>query len=450
MSDTKKTGYMPVNDENDGVAKAPPQWHIKLDSDPPFYTAVDLDMRTHLIVQADLASRQKMPDAYRPDRDIYAPPQMYGLRPMRILMIGWWAATTRGFLFELLRQHHEVTFAGQVQSDLTVNDKKIPTLPLGAMPIYNVRQAGPLGTQSIPTHRVKLTSLLNILGYDFDLILHCQNWIDVEHDERSPIPYYFYFTEGFTPRIPRCAHRVFVPNEPMARIAKATYHSPYKVSYLPHMLPHQFSNMPFVPDINKRPVLCSFAGKIHHFQDLYNKRRDLVLELASKLGDDLEGHWPRNPDEVGGKPREPERGKGWLNGWEYRALLLQSQFVFNVPTPLGINMRDLEAPAAGACLLTKKTPDHEKLGFRDRYNCFFYDTVDEAIEIIRSGYDPLVAYNGYLLVNANHTSYDRAQTVYEQYLADYMTGWDEELKDTNTKLNFIPPKFTAKVRHAGQ
>lgn len=53
---------------------------------------------------------------------------------------------------------------------------------------------------------------------------------------------------------------------------------------------------------------------------------------------------------------------------------------FNLSVSLDINYRNFETLAAGTCLLTNCVPDMDRLGFVNKTNCLFYDSIDILVQ----------------------------------------------------------------------
>lgn len=236
-----------------------------------------------------------------------------------------------------------------------------------------------------------LTSLLDIVGYDFDAIFHVQNWYYPTEKTLSPIPYFFYCTEIAYPEIPRSAWYVLSATNALKKIIKEE--CPWIKSFLyhPHSVPIR-KGVPLKYPSFKRPIQSSFAGELYSLP-LYNMRRDIVQTLE-KENPDFETHYdgPRDPKT---NERKPEKGRGHLNAVHYFNLLLKSKYVLNVPCVGGANFRDVEALSTGSTLVTIETPDLLLMGIEDQINCRTYSTKQEALEIIQSPWDEKIAREGW-------------------------------------------------------
>jgi hypothetical protein len=107
------------------------------------------------------------------------------------------------------------------------------------------------------------------------------------------------------------------------------------------------------------------------------------------------------PDFVCGYPDStflPITPKKYDNAEKYIELLTSSIYALNIPTILGANFRDLEGPACGCILITKRTPDHDLMGFEDGKTCYYYDDPSEIPKILEKPYNPNIALMGALLV----------------------------------------------------
>lgn len=356
-----------------------------------------------------------------PDRDFFNI-DVCDREPMQILVVSWYAPTMRSYIAELASRGYEITVVGSGVPaiwKIHCNDETHVIQGINIRNSAGIKKVvhSSLGKNEVTVRLWHLSTLLELAGNSYDFILHFQDWTIFVDREKSPIPYYYYWTEAFDPEFPRCAHRVLVPNDTMKVMAEAKYR-PWKVSVLPHVLREEMYRTPLPPDY-VRKVPCSFAGKIHNFDELYEERRDIVFEVERLLGEDFEGHWAPAKGYSNSDPFFGKRGNGYLSFEEYRALLTRSRYVLNVPTRFGINLRDLEVPAAGATLITKKTIDHVKLGFKDGVNCYFYDDPEEVVEIVRGDYDPELAYRGYLLVHSEHTAHSRVDSLLQMYEDDF-------------------------------
>jgi len=260
------------------------------------------------------------------------------------------------------------------------------------------------GEAVVYTKRFSLAALLSQIGTDFDLILQFQGWFYPNDMEKSPIPYIYYNSEGWWPEIPKVAWKVAVPNQTTKDlvIAQNPHIKNADISIIPFSIGGVFNARNFVLP-QKRDKLVSYAGSLYRFTLLYQERRDLLFKLL--IDPDLQDltffHWED------GKPWNYEGphfkcGKGALGAVDYTQLLDESEYGLNIPTRLGANFRDLEVPACGAILITKKNQDLVDMGFVHSQNCYFYQTYDELKRILEIPYSPAIAMMGYTLVNLKH------------------------------------------------
>jgi hypothetical protein len=264
---------------------------------------------------------------------------------------------------------------------------------------------GFLGEVPICEQRMSIKSIIDMVGYDFDVIIHFQNWLNTTDEDKCEIPYIYYLTEPFYDVVPKSAHMVLTPAVSLTEQVKKKYGNQYKYGVLPWALRYGVHKIwkQLAPqnafDVKNRPVDACFSGKMYNY-DFYTPRREFVLGVEEKIPN-FEGHWfgpVEDPYDMFGSKAYPERGKGALNLIDYTSMLTRSKFGINYPTDFGVNYRDFEVPASGAVLLTRKNPDHKILGLKDGVNCRIYKTVDEAVEIIKDGYDLDIALEGF-----NHT-----------------------------------------------
>jgi len=309
---------------------------------------------------------------------------------------------------------------------------------------------GPMGLVPVTTIERRFRDLLGLIGEDmdsigmnFDVVFHTANWIDFTDLEKSPIPYVYFASEPFYPIVPKCAWEVVTPTRVYTDYLQAQHGGRYK-KY--HVLPWAFRDqMRYVsnetmlkagPDpatkksnfflAKNRPVGCAWAGKINGYK-FYEKRKQFVLKMEELLGDAFEGHWVTGRllvnEEIGEKRLEAERGRGHLHPYEYAQILVKSQYGLNVPTQFGPNFRDFEVPGCGAVLLTNnikhpileeqegtegfdpkiRVSEMEWIGFRDGENCIFYNSPEEAAEIVKTGYNEDISVHGWYFINQKHT-----------------------------------------------
>lgn len=285
----------------------------------------------------------------------------------------------------------------------------------------NERSMAYAGEAVVYTKRFPLRHILDQIGSDFDLILQFQGWYYPSDMEKSPIPYIYYCSEGWWAEIPKVAWKVIVPNyftQTMV-LSQNPQIKQQDISIIPFSLGGVF-NTRIISPLQKRDKKISYAGSLYRFTLLYQDRREILYQLLQdpELNKDCFFHWDD------GKPWNYEgshfkAGKGHLNAEEYTQLLDESQFGVNIPTRMGANFRDLEVPACGAILVTKKTEDLVEMGFKHGINCYFYSNYKELKEILQKPYDPMVAMMGYTLVNMKHRHIHRIpqfEGIFSQYL----------------------------------
>lgn len=325
-------------------------------------------------------------------------------RKTKILLIAWNVHPGKDFaqIFDQM-DNVELTWIGTDDPDTPCYLR--PDLNLKNFPVRQFIYNGPFGSIPLAIREFKLTSLLDMFGYDFDLILHLQDWTIFTDKVKSPIPYIYIHSEAFYPEVPFCAWKVIGSTQFELDFLRRKYGSRFKYDYLPFALRTDLIRH----DVNekKRTIKGSFAGELFHFDQMYNDRREIVQYLEKAIPNDFQSHYlgpyGKNPED----PREILAGKGRLCGKEYTELLLKTQIGLNIPTGDNCNFRDFEVPGLGALLLTRESTDLKQLGFKDGENCIYYKTKEEAEEVIKNGYDPEIAQAGYLHVITNHTYFKR-------------------------------------------
>lgn len=321
--------------------------------------------------------------------------------PPRILYIGN-ANSNPGvyYLQGLIDAGYRVYHVG-VNSKSGFELSNIPERP------YNI--VTEVGPAQVNIREFSLKSLLDIVGHEWDAIVHVQNWLYFTDYELSPIPYYFYCTEVAYPRIPRCAWYVLSATHTIKKQNKRNSNWIRSYLYHPHSIPIIRGKQIKYPKL-KRTILGSFAGELYSLP-LYKTRREIVKNVE-KL-DGFETHY-LGPKLSRDGERKPESGKGKLKAIPYSNLLLKSKSILNVPSVGGANFRDLEGPALGAMLVTIETPDLLLMGFEDGVNCRTYKTSEEAMKIIESEYDVEIAKKGWELIHFGrdwwqHNNFDVAK-----------------------------------------
>ena len=262
-----------------------------------------------------------------------------------------------------------------------------------------------IGPAQVQIIEFKLTSLLDIVGYDFDAIVHVQNWLYFTDMETSPLPFYFYCTEIAYPRVPRCAWYVLYPTEAIGKFLKRDCTWVKGYSYHPHSVMITDGLSVKYPSI-KRTIQSSFCGELYSLP-LYQPRREIIKYLQEN-SDIFEAHYegPRDKE----SKRAIEGGRGRLQAVQYCNLMLKTRCAFNVPSIGGANFRDIEAPASGSMLVTISTPDHYLMGFEDGINCKFYTSKEEALDIIQGDWDPEIAKAGWDLIMHGRIWYQHQNT----------------------------------------
>lgn len=302
----------------------------------------------------------------------------------RILYIGN-ADSNPGVLYlqALVQSGYDVFHVGN-------NSTTFNTTGLPRKPFFVKTQVGPAQVQIC---EFSLKSLLDMVGYDWDAIVHVQNWIYFTDTELSPIPYYFYCTEIAYPRVPRCAWHVLAATDVIKRVLKLNCRWVKTFIYHPHSVPLIQGTTIKYPRL-KKTIKGSFAGELYSLP-LYRDRRETVKFVQEKV-EGFEAHYlgqlVKGQEKKG---RLPESGKGKLDAIKYTNLLLKTRCALNVPTVGGTNFRDLEALSMGAMLVTMGTPDLYLMGIEDGINCRIFKNKEEAVEIIDNDWEPEIARKGW-------------------------------------------------------
>lgn len=328
--------------------------------------------------------------------------------PPRVLYIGSANSNPGIYYYQgLIDAGYRVYHVGD-NSPQGFNTTNLPSKP------YSIKTE--VGSAQVRIKEFSLKSLLDIIGYDFDVIIHVQNWLYFTDHERSPIPYYFYCTEVAYPRVPRCAWHILSATEVIKKmnIRDCTWASSFL--YHPHSIPVVRGRPLKYPKL-KRTIKASFAGEMYSLP-LYRPRRKIIKYLEKEV-DGFESHYlgPRN--EKGERPIEA--GKGKLAMIQYTNLLLKSKCILNIPSIGGTNFRDVEALSTGGMLVTIETPDLLLMGIEDGVNCRTFKTKEEAKQIIENEYDPKIAKAGWELAHFGrnwwqHRNIDIAKVFrYKQY-----------------------------------
>lgn len=355
----------------------------------------------------------------------------------RILLIGDMSNPVADY-YELLKKiGYHVFWAGDNAVHLnTINFTSSVELNPFSMPYA--------GEAVVRVKRYPIKYLLDQIGHDFDLILHFQGWFQPS-DLTCDIPYIYYCSEGWWPEIPTCATLIAVPNaQTKMLVLQANPHrSPEDISIIPFSIGALFNNRRILTNRNTE---ISWAGDIYRFGLLYRERREILTKLLDEKGIHIEAHWQDGKTWNADHPHW-KQGKGFLNAEDYTTLLDNSQYGLNIPTRLGSNFRDLEVPACGAILVTKPTPDLQAMGFEHGKNCYFYNTYDELVQILRKPFNIGIAMLGYTLVNMQHRHIHRIPLFEDLFRK---CGIQEPLgiktglyrwNDQNNKMGIWEPEF---------
>ena len=354
---------------------------------------------------------------------IEKPIDPYGIfkepRKTKLLLIAWNVHPGKDYALILNEMKNlDITWVGVDDPNILCSIR--PDLNLQNVPPKEIIYNGPFGSIPLGVRKFSLKSILDIMGYDFDVILHIQDWTLFTDVERSPIPYVYIHSEAFYPEVPLCAWKIIGSTLYIQRYLQEKYGN-YKFDY--DYLPFALRNDLILRDVHKekRKIKSSFAGELYHFDHMYNERREIVQYLEKSLdSSQFEAHYLGKYNLKDPKKDRPIlAGKGRLAGNEYSNLLLKTQIGLNIPTQDNCNFRDFEIPGLGAMLLTKKTSDLIELGFKDGENCVFYKDKEEAEEIIKNGFDPKIAHEGYVHVIKNHTYFKRIKYLINPILRDY-------------------------------
>lgn len=324
--------------------------------------------------------------------------------PYLILVLGWNSTHVRAYIKELMGAGHQVYWVGHQAHEIKglVGYLDIQYLP-GNVQLYENLPVG--------YRQFSIESLLDLLGgrkMKWDLILHFDDWTITTDQTRLNIPYIYYCSELFYPVVPHVAEYMITPSYAARDLLVRRYKNRFKYCVIPWAL--RYEMLGISPQFDrKRPVSCSFAGKVHAYK--FYKERQAILPFLQEHLEGFEGHWYRpaegleafNPDY---KP-VPEQGKGQLDGEEYTNMLLRSRFGINFPTPLGPNFRDYEVPGMGGILITRHTKDHDLAGFRDGENCYYFETPDDVLEIVNERYDLEMARRGWQWTHVSNTYHHR-------------------------------------------
>jgi len=253
--------------------------------------------------------------------------------------------------------------------------------PLQALPQEVSVEENAYGRTHVRIRRLNLIQLLELLKVPFDAIFHVQDWTDFDDWEQSPIPYFYFCTEMAQPYVPRPAQFILCATNNIMKYVKEKYPGKKGYVYHPYSIPFNKGGKFVYPD-TKRDISCSFAGELYKLGPIYQDRQDVIHYVKEKVKD-AELHYlaPPNPEKPNAQ-RKVASGMGLLNADNYRSLLMSSKIGINVPTRGGFNFRDLEIPATGGMLLTHRTTDLDEMGFQDGVNCRYYDTKEEAVEIL--------------------------------------------------------------------
>lgn len=242
-------------------------------------------------------------------------------------------------------------------------------------------QSGIMGTYPIRFKEISLASVLDQLHQHIDVIVHFQNNLYFTETTPSKIPYIYICTELQLPRVPELASLVLsATRNGMKHLTYYTKGS-IPVGYLPHALSSlYFSTMPDYT-IN-RNYICSFSGELYNPACIYYDRIEIMHFIKDSILPKIFGNFNwMSPIHQGGV-RYIEQGMGRVSQQQYKEILYKSKIGINCPTKAGFQFRDLEIPACGAILLTKKTQDLVDLGFKHKKNCLFYTTKENCLELL--------------------------------------------------------------------
>jgi hypothetical protein len=328
-------------------------------------------------------------------------------KQLNMLLIGTntlHSPTTQTYYKLFQQMGFNVTWVGVGAKDLDLSN--IPQ----KMMYFNGLQ----GQYSVVFREMKLHSLLNLFSdIHFDCIVHLQDQIYFTEEKPINMPYVYVLGQSYSPRVPKSASIVLCSTKNAMKQLKYYYGKEFPIAYLPPFLREDFLNLPI--NNNRRTVLTSFSGEMYE-PDVYNERRKIITGVEQHFNNESYNddtistiwHWLGKRDAQG--LRHPEKGLGRLSWEEYKDLLLNTRFGLSCPTESGMCFRDLEVPASGSILVTKRTPDLEFLGFRHGINCYFYSTVNDVIDIIMKEWNPQIAEAGYTLAN-KQTPMSRANEI---------------------------------------
>jgi hypothetical protein len=305
--------------------------------------------------------------------------------------------------------------------------------------------------------KMNLRSLLDLIGYNFDVLFHVQDWTYFIDHERSPIPYFFYCTEISYTYVPKNVWVALAATDAIKKEILDAFPTIGGVIHHGHSVPVIKAQSIFPK--KERKYLVSFAGEIYRLGELYKERQDVVKYIKEHVKD-AQLHWLEKPkginSESGNEARGIESGKGLLNAKQYTELLANSKIGINIPTIGGMNFRELEVPVAGAMLLSRRTIDSDIMGFEDRYNCRQFDTPEEAANIINKEYSEEIAYHGWeLIINGRNwwksnllnflykekiVNDDKSISLYYEYPENYFPKIEERLNDLKTNLQILDYK----------
>jgi len=317
--------------------------------------------------------------------------------PLQILLIGdnTKYSPTAQLYYGYLKDKYHVTWVGTDAKDLNTAN----------FPRTHIKLNGIMGKTDVSHQKMKLSTILDIFNdKKFDLIIHFQNAIQFTEDKPSKIAYIYIIQEMWNYTIPESTSLVLCANYSGIEQLKYYYKNKFPIMHFPTPL-----NVNFQLPINfnkEREYDCSFTGELYYPFEVLEERRK-IIKYCNKNLDLVEGYnslfgWFESKIQEGGK-RNIEIGSGRLTQQSYRDVLIRSKRALNCPTLSGCNFRDFEIMGAGALLITKRTEDLDIMGFKHGIHCYFYDTKEEALDLLLMEYtdDQIqIAINGYDLVNS--------------------------------------------------
>ena len=198
-------------------------------------------------------------------KPIYLP--LRGRKP-RMLFIGNCTQTPAVWYLEPFRQFFDVYHVGIGSRDFDISN----------IPTQIKINTNELGRTSIRERVFSIKSLFDIIGTNFDVIFHVQDYTYFTDNEKSPIPYIFLCTEAVYPRAPRCAWVVLAQVEMIKNLVRKDWMNCPNLMYSPYAIPVE-SPVKF-PDF-KREFEVSFTGELYSLP-IYQDRREVVKFIHEK------------------------------------------------------------------------------------------------------------------------------------------------------------------------